>query len=129
MKILLVTSLLAKGIVEENSLGNDVYVMPIQVAAFINCKSVALKLEKEEIGKKDYDMILLPGRSRGSTRIIEDEIGVPTFKGPKHAQDLPYYLNNIETVELSKESAANKILTKKNNLKSRKEEKFMMNLK
>lgn len=123
MKILLVTSLLAKGIVEENSLENDVYVMPIQVAAFINCKSVALKLEKEEIGKKDYDMILLPGRSRGSTKIIEDEIRVPTFKGPKHAQDLPYYLNNIESVELSKESAANKNLTKKNNLKSRKEEK------
>ncbi len=110
MKVLLVTSILGREVVEGNSLGNDVYVMPIQVAAFINAKSVALNLLENDLDLSGYDMVLLPGRSRGDAEIIEKKTGIPAYKGPIHAQNLTYYLENLESVELSTKEPANNLI-------------------
>jgi dihydropteroate synthase-like protein len=46
-------------------------------------------------------MILTPGLSRGDTKTITDALGVPAFKGPRYAADLPTVLEELGKVQLS----------------------------
>ncbi|AEC51710.1 hypothetical protein PNA2_0794 [Pyrococcus sp. NA2] len=110
MKILLVTGKLAEPIVRKYGKGCDVFVTPVTVAAFLTPRMIADFLEKANV--KGYDMILIPGLVRGSTEIIEERIGIPTFKGPKNAIDLPVVLEAIKRgFKLSKTVPADELFS------------------
>ena len=102
MKILIVTGKLAEESIT-NSLTNiphqiDVLALPVSVAAFITPKLAVGYLKEQSL--KDYDMILLPGTVRGDVTPVEEVTGVPTFKGPLHASELPLVIES--KIQLSK---------------------------
>ena len=113
MKILLVTGRLAGKSVEkaasQTEMDVDVIELPVSVAAFLSPEIIAEHL-KNKISR-DYDLIIVPGLVRGDTSLIEDEIKIPTFKGPIYASDIPMVLNNLE-VPLSKLYPADHIFKK-----------------
>ena len=86
----------------------EVYVMPHEVAALIPPREIAKRLREE--GVKGFDLILVPGLISGDVSIIEREVGIPTFRGPVHAADLPHVLSMLDKVELSKVDPACKVL-------------------
>jgi len=49
---------------------------------------------------------LVPGLIRGGISIIENTTGIPTFKGPRYAADLPTVLETLGQVKLSKVTPA-----------------------
>lgn len=109
----MVTGRLARESVEkaasQSGLDVDVMELPVSVAAFLSPEVIVEQLR----GKisKDYNIVIVPGLMPGDARIIEDEIKIPTFKGPKYASDIPLILNNLE-VNLSKVYPADYILKK-----------------
>ncbi|WP_457754182.1 dihydropteroate synthase-like protein [Thermococcus sp.] len=107
MKILLVTGKLAEPLVRKYGRGCDVFVTPVSVAAFLTPKLIVHYLKKAGIKSEDYDLIIIPGLVRDSAQIIEDELGIPAFKGPRYAFDLPQVLKALkEGFKLSKEVPA-----------------------
>lgn len=109
----MVTGRAASKIVEEyaskSGIDFEVYVMPYEVAALIPPSEIARRLKSEKI--KGFDVILTPGLISGDVSMIEREVGIPTFKGPIHAADLPYVLSLLGKVELSKVEPACRILS------------------
>ncbi|MEM3615127.1 MAG: dihydropteroate synthase-like protein [Candidatus Methanomethylicia archaeon] len=103
MKVLLVTGLLAEEIVKryagESSVETEVLALKVPVAALLNVEYIAMELKKLDL--KDFDIILIPGLVRGDASIITNATGIPTFKGPKYAADLPMVLNSLGKVKLS----------------------------
>ncbi len=85
LRILLVTGRLAEPLVRKyGGEGCDVFVTPVSVAAFLTPPGLIARYLKKAGGVKsdDYDLVLIPGLVRGgSAQIIEDELGIPTFKG------------------------------------------------
>ncbi|RLF79294.1 dihydropteroate synthase-like protein, partial [Thermococci archaeon] len=105
MKILLITGILAEPLVRKFGKGCDVFVCPVSVAAFLTPRMIVNCLKKAHI--KDYDLILIPGLVRGSAQEIEDSLGIPTFKGPRNAYDIPQVLEALKKgFKLSKEIPA-----------------------
>ncbi len=94
MKILLVTGTLAKPhlhqILEENPSPHefDILELPLAVAAFLHPRYVASQIKLRGPFEK-YNLILLPGMVLGDARLVTESTGVPTFKGTRHAADLP----------------------------------------
>ncbi len=94
MKILLVTGTLAepqiRQILEENPSPHsfDILELPLAVAAFLHPKYVASQIKLRGPLKK-YNLILLPGMVSGDTKIVAESTGIQTFKGTRHAADLP----------------------------------------
>ncbi|ASJ00323.1 dihydropteroate synthase-like protein [Thermococcus gorgonarius] len=111
-RILLVTGRLAEPLVRKYGKGCDVFVTPVSVAAFLTPELIARYLKKAGIKSEDYDLILIPGLVRGSAQIIEDELGISAFKGPRNAMDLPQVLNALsEGFRLSKEKPADDLFS------------------
>jgi len=111
-RILLVTGRLAEPIVRKHGKGCDVLVTPVSVAAFLTPELILRYLKKAGVRSGDYDLILIPGLVRGSAQLIEDEIGIPTFKGPRNAMDLPAVLNAVKNgFKLSKEKPADELFS------------------
>ncbi len=111
-RILLVTGRLAEPLVRKYGKGCDVFVTPVSVAAFLTPELIVRYLKKAGIRSEDYDLILIPGLVRGSAQIIEDELGIPTFKGPRSAMDLPQTLKALrEGFKLSKEKPADELFS------------------
>ena len=112
MRILLVTGKLAEPLVRKYGKGCDVFVTPVSVAAFLTPEMITHYLKKAGVRSGDYDLILIPGLVRGSAQPIEDEIGIPAFKGPKNAMDLPVVLRALrEGFKLSKEKPADELFS------------------
>ncbi len=111
-KILLVTAELAEKLVQryaaESALASDVKVLPISVASFMTSKLLINELKKIKLN--DLSMLLVPGLVRFDLKRIEEELGLPTFKGPKYAADIPIVLNNLDKIALSKEKPACELL-------------------
>jgi dihydropteroate synthase-like protein len=103
LKVLLITGLLAektvKSYAKESSVETEVLALKVPVAALLNPKQIAEALKKTAV--EDFEVILVPGLVRGDTSIIADSVGVPTFKGPRYAADLPTVLDAIGHVRLS----------------------------
>jgi dihydropteroate synthase-like protein len=103
LKALIITGILAEDAVtryvQESSVTSEVRVLEVPVAAFLTPKSIISALKS--VNLKDFDVILVPGLIRGDTKVISDTFGVPTFKGPKYAADLPMVLDSICEIELS----------------------------
>ena len=98
MKYLLVTGELAKDYVRkyalEAGIDFDLLVIPFPVAALLTPKMIIRYLRKLDLTK--YDMILLPGLIRGSSKEVEEVVGIPTYKGSKDAADLPLVIEYIK---------------------------------
>lgn len=103
MKVLLVTGKLAedivKGYAKEGNVETETIALNVQVAAFLNPQIIIQALKAIDL--KGVDMILVPGLSRGDTASITEAFGVPTFKGPRYAADLPTVLDVLGKVQLS----------------------------
>ncbi|ASJ09483.1 dihydropteroate synthase [Thermococcus siculi] len=111
-RILLVTGRLAEPLVRKYGKGCDVFVTPVSVAAFLTPELIARYLKKAGIKSDAYDLILIPGLVRGSAQLIEDELGIPAFKGPRNAMDLPQVLKALEKgFKLSKEVPADDLFS------------------
>ena len=111
-RILLVTGRLAEPLVRKYGKGCDVFVTPVSVAAFLTPELIARYLKKAGIRSEDYGLILIPGLVRGSAQIIEDELGIPAFKGPRNAMDLPQTLKALrDGFKLSKERPADELFS------------------
>jgi len=122
MKVLLVTGQLAKESVryfaEESGVKCDVADLPIQVAALMTPKFVIDELGKRALS--GYAMVLLPGMMEGNISPVEESLGIKTFKGPRHAADIPPVLLKIDRLKLSKVTPACELL--KGGLRKRAEE-------
>ena len=97
MRVLVVTGTLASPIVrrqvEESGVEADVAVLPRPVAALMGLGYIADKLSSMDLSR--YDCILIPGMIPGDASIIASRLGVPAYKGPKHAADLAYVLRAL----------------------------------
>ncbi|MEM3737078.1 MAG: dihydropteroate synthase-like protein [Candidatus Bathyarchaeia archaeon] len=97
MKVLVVTGQLAsdtvKRYVRKSPVPIEVMVLPKQVAALMTTRYIAEALASRDL--TGFDMILVPGMMMGDTLQIQKKVGVPTFKGPRQAADLPAVLNQI----------------------------------
>jgi len=113
MKILLVTGKLAEPLVRKYGRGCDVLVTPVSVAAFLTPKLIAHYLRRAGVKSESYDLILIPGLVRGSAQIIEEELGIPAFKGPRYIFDLPLVLEALnQGFKLSREIPADDLFQK-----------------
>ena len=126
MDILLVTSRLAARSVSEavdrakqrGAKHNiDVLVLPIEVIAILSTEQLLnlllrIRCEKEF---QRYDLVIVPGLVRGSTKVLEDKIGVPVVKGTVHAAMLDelLLLGDEELLSLSREVPADEVLTQR----------------
>ncbi len=104
MRFLLITGQLAKSLVEkyagESHVESEVFALPSPVAALLTAKAVAEALKKSS--RKSFDVILTPGYMYGDISLIEEATGIPTFRGPRYAADLPTVLDLYGQVRLSK---------------------------
>jgi len=103
LKALLVTGQLAQQTVKQyakqSATPTDVVALNVQVAAFLTPKAISQALKSQNL--KGIDVILTPGQMPGDTKTITEVVGVPAFKGPRYAADLPVLLDCLDTVELS----------------------------
>jgi len=118
MKVLLVTGLLAEEMIKnyrKNYRDVEVYTLKVPVAAFLTTEYIAQELKK--LNLENFDMILVPGMVRGDTSVITNATGVPAFKGPKYAADLPLIMEFLGVEKLSTSIPACELL--KENIKRR----------
>ena len=115
MKVLLVTGLMAKETVEcyakQSQVETAVLALKVPVAAFLTPQAISEALKKAGLG--GFDLILVPGLMRGDTAVICEAVGVPAFKGPQYAADLPTVLDSLGEVTLSTTVPADELLRKK----------------
>ena len=89
MKTLIITGKLAEDSVREqvsDFIDVDVLALPVSVASFITPSYAVNELQKRDLS--NYDMLIVPGTMSGDLRVIEDALGVATFRGPLHSADL-----------------------------------------
>ncbi|ASJ11082.1 dihydropteroate synthase [Thermococcus sp. P6] len=111
-RILLVTGRLAEPLVRKYGEGCDVFVAPVSVAAFLTPELILRHLKRAGVRGEDYDLILIPGLVRGSSRVIEEGLGIPTFKGPRNAMDIPATLRALKKgFKLSREVPADDLFS------------------
>ncbi|MCP8321175.1 MAG: dihydropteroate synthase-like protein [archaeon] len=111
MKVLLITGQLAKNLVKryasESNVEFKVEDLPMSVASLLTPRYILRELKTREV--KGFDMVIIPGLVSGDTSSI-DEVGIPAFKGPRYAADIPLVLDMIEKVKLSKTLPADSLL-------------------
>lgn len=106
MKILLLTGRLAEPLIREAARVAaphhqcDVRVLPVVVAAFLHPRYVSNQL-KGQVRAGQFDLILLPGLVSGDAKLVQETVGIPTYKGTRHAADLPVLLRALTGSELS----------------------------
>lgn len=116
MKILIVTGKLASPLVKKvtsQSKEHEIHVHTVKtpIAAFLTPHKIIGEIKKSSADYlKSVDMILTPGLIRKNVNPIQDEIGIPTYKGPKDAADLPVVLEMIEKLDLSSQIPADKLI-------------------
>ena len=64
----------------------------------------------KKVSKSNYDLILLPGFVQWDCLSLETEFSIEIKKGPEFASDLPFILNNLDSIKLSTSLAANKLI-------------------
>ena len=86
----------------------EVLALKVPVAALLAPTYIASALKNRN--SSGFDAVLVPGLIRGDTAVIAEATGVPTFKGPRYAADLPTVLEAMGQVELSTVTPACDIL-------------------
>lgn len=115
LKALIITGLLAENTVKkytrQSAVATEIITLKVPVAALLTLEQIKNILTKNEIQK--FDIILIPGLVRGDTTSISKAIGIPTYKGPKYAADLPTVLDSLEETKFSTIIPACDLLRKK----------------
>jgi len=62
------------------------------------------------IQKGSYDLVIVPGMCTASFEQVEQETGVPIYRGPRHAADLAFILTIVSSVTLSRTIPADDFL-------------------
>lgn len=113
MKALVVTGKLAYPIVREvtKKYDNvDVKVLNYPVAALMSIRYILENLKNID---KKYDVIILPGLVNGDVKIIEDTLGIKTFKGTENAWDIPLVFDALDKgIPLSTIDPADEIISR-----------------
>lgn len=105
MKVLLVTGKLAESLVKKYSMGFDVHVVDVDVAAFITPKHL------EDLDLSEYDLVLVPGLTAGNDwEGFEKKKRVKVRLGPLHAYDLQHVLEFVGKIDFSHKIPACKLL-------------------
>lgn len=115
MRVLILTGKLASKMVQRISSESkhEAHTLAINtpIAAFLTPKKIVqelLKLDLEYI--TSFEMIITPGLIRKDVTYVKDKTGIPTYKGPKDAADLPVVLDMLEKLELSTQIPADKLI-------------------
>jgi dihydropteroate synthase len=95
MKVLAVTGRMAQDLAKKSSIGADVLVLDVDIAAFITPDML------HRAAPKGYDLILIPGAITANFSAVEAALGTKIRLGPKHAADIGFVLRHLEEVELS----------------------------
>ncbi len=115
MKVLLVTGQLAqdivKGYAKESHVETQTLAVKIAVAAFLTPQTIVEQLKNTKL--TGFNMILTPGLVRGDTSLVSQATGIPTFKGPRYAADLPTVLDSLCEIQLSTTVPADDLLREK----------------
>jgi dihydropteroate synthase-like protein len=120
MRILLLTGHLAEPLIREAARTTapyhrcEVRVLPVAVAAFLHPRYVSTQL-KNQVHANQFDLILLPGLVSGDAKLVQEAVGIPTYKGTRHAADLPVLLRALaeSNVSLSTTLPADTLLAQK----------------
>ncbi|MDI6718977.1 MAG: dihydropteroate synthase-like protein [Methanomicrobiales archaeon] len=106
MRILLPTGAATASIVEDAARGLDAKVVVTgEIASFLTPRQLRTLLEEER-----YDMAIVSGMCTASFLDVEREMGVPVYRGPRHAADLASVLALLGSVELSRTVPADEFL-------------------
>jgi dihydropteroate synthase-like protein len=115
LKVLLITGKLAANSVrsyaKESDVETETLVLKIAIAAFLTPETIVKALKNQKIS--DFNLILVPGLTRGDTSLISQTTGIPTFKGPRYAADLPIILDSLCEVQLSTTVPADDLIREK----------------
>ncbi len=115
MKVLLVTGTLAedtvKGYAKESIVETETLALKMAVAALLTPQNITNALKSAKLS--DFNMILIPGLVRGDATVISKAVGVPAFKGPRYAADLPTVLDSLCEIQLSPLVPADDLLREK----------------
>ncbi len=102
MKALLVTGQLAQEAVaayaKQSIVETEIFALKIAVAAFLTPQAIIDGLKDKNLA--GFNVIITPGLLRGDTQAITVATGVPAFKGPRYAADLPTVLDMLCEVQL-----------------------------
>jgi dihydropteroate synthase-like protein len=103
LKALLVTGTLAQNTVlqyaKQSKTHSEILTLKIPVAALLTPQLIIQALKKTP--PTGIDVVLTPGQMRGDTSEITAATGIPAFKGPRYAADLPVVLDALGEVALS----------------------------
>ncbi len=115
MKILIITGELASSIVKDAALKSDhdvqVHVVKTPIAAFLTPNKMIRELKTlSEKELKSVDMILTPGLIRKDVSPIQEETGIPAYKGSTDAADLGIVLEMADKLDLSSKKSADKLI-------------------
>ncbi|MBK5112434.1 MAG: dihydropteroate synthase-like protein [Candidatus Heimdallarchaeota archaeon] len=117
-KILVLTGRAAEPIVRKFIPENvEIFVLPVDVAAFITSKMILENLSKKTA--KIYDLIITPGLVQDDLTQLKDQLGVPIVKGPRYASDIKMAIIETDPFTLSPVIAADKYLIKQKSKISR----------
>jgi dihydropteroate synthase-like protein len=109
MRILLPTGASTEKLVRCSAAGfNADVVVTGEIASFLTPHML-----HELIKKGKYDLVIVSGMCTASFEQVERETGIPVYRGPRHAADLPLILPLLDTITLSKTIPADDFLAGK----------------
>ncbi|HVN66538.1 MAG TPA: dihydropteroate synthase-like protein [Methanomicrobiales archaeon] len=109
MRLLLPTGSATAATVRRASEGYDAQVeVTGEIASFLTPEQL-LALIREGT----YDLVLVSGMCTASFGRVEKETGVPVYRGPRHAADLPLVLPLLGELELSRTVPADELLARR----------------
>jgi dihydropteroate synthase-like protein len=106
MRILLPTGEKTVAIVQRAAGGYDAEVVVTgEIASFLSPAQLTSLLERGQ-----YDLAITSGMCTADFGEVEQTTGVPVYRGPRHAADLPQMLRLLSTVEFSRTVPADEFL-------------------
>lgn len=106
MRILLPTGTATEEMVRRAAAGIDADVVVIgEIASFLTPHRL-----RSLLAGKHYDMVIVSGMCTASFAGVERETGVPVYRGPRHAADLPLILSSLPSLTLSRTVPADDFL-------------------
>ncbi|MDD1661961.1 MAG: dihydropteroate synthase, partial [Methanomicrobiales archaeon] len=106
MRLLLPTGSVTATLVRRAAEGLDAEVVVTgEIASFLTPEKLS-----SLIGRGRYDLVLVSGMCTASFEGVEKETGIPVYRGPRHAADLPLILPLVGQVQLSRTIPADDLL-------------------
>jgi dihydropteroate synthase-like protein len=107
MRVLLPTGTIAEKVVRRAAAEYDAdVVVSGKIASFLTPEQLCAMAQGG-----DYDAIIISGMCTASFDAAEEALGIPVYRGPRHAADLGMMLCLLETMEFSRTVPADEFLT------------------